>query len=412
MNSIKTIFLCLVILMLLVGGVSYAGTYLDSAHGNSTYGVDRTVIDAKYDDYCSGNCAHCHEAHASLGGDEPLPNTSTAEGPDEVLLFSEEESVCETCHDGNPAADNIQAQIDKTYAHPTDDYSGVHKVSESTTADMDPGDYDATNSLHAECVDCHNPHAAGSTVHTAETNTVTATSPLYKVSGVNPPSTAAWVTPAAASYTEKPTSTGISFEYELCYKCHSSWTGPNDPVIRDTAKEFNPANASYHSVEETGKASSYGTYVNHWNKDSLMYCSDCHGSEISSDPAGPHGSIIAHILKGNYNRDTGKSSLKTSGHLCFDCHDYQTYKAAGTNLGGSGFAELGYDNLHTIHNDAVCMDCHSALPHGINRKHLIVLTKDNADYINGAKIMSFTNVDDRTYSKSNCSTTIGCHSKK
>ncbi|MDL2122661.1 MAG: hypothetical protein LWX51_06165 [Deltaproteobacteria bacterium] len=409
MNNMKTIFLCLVFLTLLVGGVGYAGTYFDSAHGNSTHGVNRTSTTQ----YATGNCAHCHEQHASIDGAEPAPNSVSPDpGPDQVLLFSEEETVCEYCHDGNSAADNIQIQFDdKTYAHPTDDYSGVHKVSESTTADMDPGDYDPTNSLHAECVDCHNPHAAGSTVHTAETNTVTATSPLYKVSGVNPPSTAAWVTPAAASYTEKPTSTGISFEYELCYKCHSSWTGPNDPVVRDTAKEFNSANASYHSVEDTGKASAYGTYVNPWDKDSLMYCSDCHGSETSSDPAGPHGSTIAHILKGNYNRDTGKSGQSTSDHLCFDCHDYQTYKAGGTNSGGSGFAKSS-GNLHTStnHNAAVCMDCHSALPHGINRKHLIVLTTDNADYINSAKITSFTNVDDRDYVKLNCATIgIGCH---
>ncbi len=416
-NNMKTIFLALISLMFLGSGFAYAGDYANSAHGHTTSGVDRTTIDAKYDDYTPGNCAHCHEAHASLDGAEPTP---VKPGPDEVLLFDYEEDLCETCHDGDPAADNIKAQIDKDattdstyYAHPTDDYSGRHSVSESKTTDMAPGDY-ATR--HAECVDCHNPHAVESTVHTQGTNAVSSTSPIYKVSGVSPPSTAAWSTPSAVSYTEKPTSTGISYEYELCFKCHSNWT-TQPGTQTNIALQFNPANASYHSVEDTGKASAYGTYVSTWDKDDLMYCSDCHGSETSSDPAGPHGSTIDHILKGEYDRNTGKSGLDTSDHLCFICHDYQTYKADGTNSTGSGFAkdQMGeYVNYHTNQKhgsgkgDVVCMDCHAAIPHGINRKHLIVYTTDDADYINGAKITNFINVDDRTYSKSDC-TAAGCH---
>ncbi len=425
-NKMKTILISLISLIFLGSGVGYAqGLYTNSAHGNSTSGVDRAkpgyVIDAKYADYSPGNCAHCHEAHASIGGTEPLPDTDTAEyehaGPDPALLFSEEEGVCEVCHDGSPATDDIKAQINKTYAHPTDTISGVHKVSESTTADMDPGDYDPTNSLHAECVDCHNPHAAGSTVHAAETNTVTATSPLYKVSGVNPPSTTAWETPTASAYTEKPTSTGISFEYELCYKCHSSWTGPNDPVVRDTAKEFNPANASYHSVEDTGKASAYGVYETPWDPSSLMYCSDCHGSQTSSDPAGPHGSTINNILKGEYSRTTGAYGSDTSSHLCFICHDYDTYRAQNLHTASnqSGFTtqkSSSYYNLHTYdkHQNAVCMDCHAALPHGINRRHLIVLSSDPAPYDNSVQLTNYIPNDNQDYKKSSCSTlTSGCH---
>jgi len=44
----------------------YAGPYLDSAHGNSSYGVKRSIT--KLSDYARGNCAHCHEMHASIGG--------------------------------------------------------------------------------------------------------------------------------------------------------------------------------------------------------------------------------------------------------------------------------------------------------------------------------------------------------
>jgi len=411
-NNMKRIFLGLLILNFLVSGFAYAtGPYTGSAHGNTTSGVDRTSTAQ----YAIGHCAHCHEAHASIDGSEPAPTG----GPDEVLLFDYEENLCETCHDGNPAADNIQAQIDKDStgsAHPTDNYSGRHSVSESTTTNMDPADYADGVTRHAECVDCHNPHAAGSTVHTLGTNAVGATSPLYKVSGVESPSTTAWGTPNFSDNDEIPTSTGITKEYQLCYKCHSNWT--TQPAGQtNIALQFNTNNDSYHSVEGTGKASDYGIYVSTWDKDDRMYCSDCHGSETSSDPAGPHGSTIDHILKGEYNRTTGAHDLNTSSHLCFICHDYDTYRAqnSGSTSTQSGFTtqkSSSYYNLHTYdkHVDAVCMDCHVALPHGINRRHLIVLASDVAPYDNSGQLTNYIPNDTQDYKKSSCSTlTSGCH---
>ena len=35
-----------------------AGAYRNSSHGNSTTGVDRSTIDAKFTAYSKGNCAH------------------------------------------------------------------------------------------------------------------------------------------------------------------------------------------------------------------------------------------------------------------------------------------------------------------------------------------------------------------
>jgi len=56
--------------------LAYAGPYLDSAHGNSSYGVKRSIT--KLSDYARGNCAHCHEMHASIGGTEPEPASGSA----------------------------------------------------------------------------------------------------------------------------------------------------------------------------------------------------------------------------------------------------------------------------------------------------------------------------------------------
>jgi len=62
-----------------------AGPYRDSAHGNDTFGVNRTALDGRYAGYAVGNCAHCHEMHASLEGVDPAPVT----GPVSHALFSD-----------------------------------------------------------------------------------------------------------------------------------------------------------------------------------------------------------------------------------------------------------------------------------------------------------------------------------
>lgn len=55
-----------------------AGPYRDSAHGNAVYGVNRSAMDGQYVNYAIGNCAHCHEIHASVEGAEPAPSGGAA----------------------------------------------------------------------------------------------------------------------------------------------------------------------------------------------------------------------------------------------------------------------------------------------------------------------------------------------
>ena len=65
------------------GIVADAGVYLDSAHGDNNYGVNRSGASGFPTDYPEGFCAHCHEQHASIGGSEPSPTG----GPSDYLLF-------------------------------------------------------------------------------------------------------------------------------------------------------------------------------------------------------------------------------------------------------------------------------------------------------------------------------------
>ena len=110
-HNSKILFLsALIVTLLIVGWFLYpdranSGPYLDSAHGNSTYGVLRTSLSTTPNNYGQGNCAHCHEQHASIGGSEPAPNSPA--GPDFYLLFydlwlSPIQSIvfCYGCHMG------------------------------------------------------------------------------------------------------------------------------------------------------------------------------------------------------------------------------------------------------------------------------------------------------------------------
>jgi len=102
----------LAILIFIGNGIT--GSYKDSAHGNSTYGVKRNVIQLQ--DYARGNCAHCHEMHASIEGVEPEPTG----GPKEWLVFrsiyiDQFNVFCYRCHRDKSLQEDMPKQYSYTY---------------------------------------------------------------------------------------------------------------------------------------------------------------------------------------------------------------------------------------------------------------------------------------------------------
>ena len=96
-----------------------AGAYLNSAHGDSTSGVDRDGLTNPTDfGYSPGNCAHCHEQHASIEGTEPAP---VKPGSDNYALFyanfvSQTDGVCLRCH-RSAGGDQIGNIINRDYIY-------------------------------------------------------------------------------------------------------------------------------------------------------------------------------------------------------------------------------------------------------------------------------------------------------
>jgi hypothetical protein len=220
---------------------------------------------------------------------------------------------------------------------------------------------------HAECGDCHNPHAANTGAPFQTSSGWTASGALAGVSGVDANLT--WKNP-------------ISYEYELCLKCHSSYTVLLSET--DKAAEFDPSNnASYHPIEAAGQNIS-GALANslaggklwQFTTSSTIRCTNCHGNaRLVSDPLlpndppryirlAPHTSPYRGLLIANYDRQ-----LKTSDEvystadfdLCYLCHK----EAPFTDVSGAARTDTNFP-LHGFHlnglagegGNAICAECH------------------------------------------------------
>jgi hypothetical protein len=116
-----------------------SGPYLDSAHGSSSYGVNRSATGFPTD-YAKGNCAHCHEQHASIGGAQPAPDSGSP--PSNYALFADtftdqSNDFCFYCHKGTGS---LQFSFDRTNYNYSYWFGGDH-----TNQTLPDNIYDAFN---------------------------------------------------------------------------------------------------------------------------------------------------------------------------------------------------------------------------------------------------------------------------
>jgi predicted CXXCH cytochrome family protein len=152
-----------------------AGPYLDSAHGDTTAGVNRSGMEVTTGlGYTRGNCAHCHEQHASIEGTEPSPTG----GPDNYALFydnfvNQTDGLCLQCHvaSGGEQIGNI---VNRSYSYraggwTSDTVNDILTAFSFTIAPASSHDLSAIQTLldgnwgyttdSNPCTACHNPHA-------------------------------------------------------------------------------------------------------------------------------------------------------------------------------------------------------------------------------------------------------------
>ncbi len=258
-------------------------------------------------------CENCHRPH-------------TAGGKKWNLNYAAEENNCYSCHNGNVAAKNIQAEFAKSSLHPVASTTGVH----------DPVEPAVVQSRHVECVDCHNPHASNAS------GGVLAGS-LAGVRGVN--IAGSEINPATA-------------EYQICLRCHADSNGKPAPYTTrqlaqtNTRLEFDTLNPSFHPVAGPGRSANVPSLVAPWNTASVIKCSDCHNNNAGpgaggTGPNGPHGSTNFALLE----RPHALTAAPTAGDICYKCHS-QTVVTRESPHNRSEHLRYG------------CKACHD--PHGIS----------------------------------------------
>lgn len=280
-------------------------------------------------------CENCHRPHS-------------AEARKRLMNYIQEENNCFSCHNGNVASKNIQLQFTKLYKHNVSEYLQIH----------DPEEPVLVITKHVECSDCHNGHA---------TNDQTSSPPdvsgaIMGVKGINSNGTS--VIPA-------------QYEYEICYRCHAdSPDKPPSVTVRQISQnnvrlEFDLNNPSYHSVEGAGANPNVLSLIPPYTVSSVIYCSDCHASDGTNSPKGPHGSIYPQILKYQYLKADNTPESAEAYALCYSCHNRNSIINRTGNFGQR------IHKRHIVNENTPCNICHD--PHGIsssqgnstNNTHLI-----------------------------------------
>lgn len=347
----------------------------------------------------SDTCAACHQTHT--GKQVALGNVAGTQA-----------ALCQRCHttgntfntvaqfSGKPANNPATASY---YSHPVSDASAANH----SLAELD--EFAGVSDRHAVCADCHQPHIADSTRPQQSTTGWTASGAIRYATGVAV--TNGTIT-AGPTYTLKRFSQNagaLTYEYELCLKCHSGYTELLTPVAGhpswwalDKGIEMNPANTAYHPVEAAGKnvsrqmqGSLSGTSpFKAWNLsvDSVIRCTQCHGDPTtvnqtaSATPLTPaadayeasHASPNRGLLIAPYQDRTlkpaGQGYSAAQFALCYLCHAERPFTdtdedpaATDTSfylhgrhirdIGGSG-SNNTIDTAGAGQGLAICAECH------------------------------------------------------
>ena len=296
----------------------------NSIHANSVAEVkdaaDDYLVNTGYTTVADNGCLSCHQPH-SAGGKQRL------------LHFAEEEKNCLSCHNGQVAVTNLVDEFDKFSGHFVQDYEGVHDIEEVVES----------SDQHVECVDCHNAHAMVQSTGTEQAPQVRGS--MKSVSGVT----------AEGSVVEQ-----ASYEYEICFKCHGD--NPNrieSEISRqitqtNTLMEFDQSNPSYHPVTVQGANTNVPSLKPGMDESTIIYCTDCHNSDASSQVKGPHGSQNPYLLAYRYETDDDTEESPSAYELCYQCHDYNSI------MDDESFK---HHKKH-IRKKIPCSVCHD--PHGIS----------------------------------------------
>ncbi len=295
-------------------------------------------------------CIQCHDPHGVRDSAGVIP----------AMLREREPGLCLRCHDGARGGADIRSEMRKPSIHARD-ARGTHDPHEGNNR---------APQRHATCSDCHNPHRAMQP---------SAPSPApeasQRLAGVSRVETTGGVAGMAPLYTWRTAADpATANEYEICFKCHSSWTR-QPPGQSDIALETSPASRSFHPIQAVGRNPRIdrNAFVGDWDAQSRVSCTDCHSSD-DDRVRGPHGSSYPFLLK-KRSPSISDPEPMSRGDLCFDCHSFDVYADASSHATVQRASRFNAPAGHAFHSGTMkvaCGVCHET--HGSRREEALIAT--------------------------------------
>lgn len=359
-----------------------AGPYSNSAHGNSTYGVERTSTAAL--GYARGNCAHCHELHGTINGTEPAP-VNNAPSPSALFYgnnVSQTDNVCLQCHGGSYqngvlinrsyswraggwTSDPVNS-VKSSFSYPTTTGASHNLNDILTFIQTQLWGYKPTSN---PCVACHNPHAAQG-------------DPLNDTNGLKASGSRGYPISLPSLHTAGSGSWGLWGD--SAGETLSTYTTYQAPYRYNSAVAFEPQGDTVAATAAQNTT------------DYVRFCTDCHNSvnNISSTRLGllkkidwaneKHGNRAATSLpKDDFRSDLTPPYTDGISYIlsCLDCHEphgsSNVYLLRPEVNGASGVTITTMDSsadgpgTHPNNKEWVylCGKCHNRLGDGDGHAH-------------------------------------------
>lgn len=391
---------CWLLVFLLLGMTCFdvapaaAGSYRDSAHGNASYGVNRSAIDGRYADFATGNCAHCHETHASLQGSDPQPvtgaqahtlfagsfNSSRTQNP-----YIESDDFCFYCHSDSTGQQVKNQDYSVTFGGGTAG-SGPQSIMAVFNQTSYHNLYDIWNFLSNNttysswfaklgnpCSACHNSHLAKRNWDNGQTGF-----PLLSAISIPGNASSLWgetelmtsyfnyEAPYAFSTTREPAGIGDvdggnTPDYVgFCTSCHNPDTTLTSTTLGRDLKMFSWSSIGLNQDKHGALVRDGASYLREpylsaaTNKSNfVLSCLDCHES---------HGSASIMLLRSRINGENLEGTVDTTDNLsyvCKRCHADDLAAAAGTGATNK-WEYIHHTATDAPYAEASCTDCHAS----------------------------------------------------
>ncbi|MFZ5993645.1 MAG: cytochrome c3 family protein [Thermodesulfobacteriota bacterium] len=412
----KDTLITLAICIFLTTNPVYAGTYLDSAHGNTSYGVNRSSTSG----YTKGNCGHCHEIHARIEGSEPAPAGGS---PSKFTLFytshtSQTDSFCFKCHDytttvaataimnrnysfrgGGWTADTLNDILEAFSNPPSISSHNLDDIKTFTT-----GRWGYTTDSNPCCA-CHNPHSAQGDPANSGSAAKSAATRGYPVSRPTQHATlATWglwgdeagekMSDYTASY-QAPYRFGSTTTYEpdgssttngsnltdfntFCTDCHNATNTIYSTALGRNLKTIDWDNEKHGKGNADEAVSLNNPYNATLGK--VLACTDCHEPHGSAHKVLIRNEVNGGTLGGVINTITStdctpsySDTNKEIAYLCDRCHnddyefstscqqDHYYYIHHSSSATDEPYNDMGCDSCHTSGMGSGCTSTRSAI---------------------------------------------------